>query len=323
MNARGVQVGAFALLCAIWGSTWLAIKVGVETVPPFLAAALRFVIAAGTLLLVTAILRKALPRRRSEWGVILLVGILLFTFDYGLIYWGEANGVESGLSAVLFATFPLQTAMAAHFLLRKERLTLQKLLGIGLGFGGVVLIFREQVSAVGLEKFFPMLAIVLSASCAAVSTAAMKRWAHDIDPFAFNGLAMAVGAIGLALGSFVAGEAWTAPRWPEGLLPILYLALAGSVVTFVAYAWLLQRIQATYVSFVALLTPLVAVFLGVAVADEVFRPLDLAGSAVTLIGIYVAMSTRISGWGRALASRAKGAADPPANPPEGDGGGFR
>jgi len=319
VKPRGVQAAAFALLCTIWGSTWLAIKVGVESVPPLLSASLRFVIAAGTLLVLMGVLGRALPKRRSEWSVILLVGVLLFTLDYGLIYWGEANGVESGLSAVLFATMPLQTAIAAHLLLREERLSSQKLLGIGLGFSGVVVIFREQVTLVGMEKFFPMLAIVLSATCAAVSTAAMKRWAYEIDPFVFNGLSMAVGAIGLAAGSAALGEAWAAPPWPGGLLPILYLALAGSVVTFVAYAWLLKHIQATSASFIALVTPLVAVFLGVAVAKEVFHPLDLLGSGVTLLGIYLATSPRVAAWGRRVAHRRIPARDPttseePPNP---------
>jgi drug/metabolite transporter (DMT)-like permease len=320
VSPRASIPAAFTLLCLIWGSTWLAIKFGVESVPPLLSASLRFVIAAGTLLLLTAVLKKALPTRRSEWGVILLVGVLLFTFDYGLIYWGEANGVESGLSAILFATMPLQTAIAAHLIVAGERLTLQKLLGIGLGFGGVVLIFREQMGSAGFEKFFPMAAIVLSAACAATSTAAMKRWAHDIDPFAFNGFAMAIGAVGLAVGSFVAAEPWGVPAWPAGLLPILYLALAGSVVTFVAYAWLLKRVQATSASFIALVTPIVALFLGVAIADEAFRPLDLVGSAVTLGGIYLAMSARVSRWGRGIAPRRKDLPSTlPTDPPKEDG----
>lgn len=298
MNVRASQAGAFALLCAVWGSTWLAIKLGVETVPTFLSAMLRFVIAASTLLALAALLRRKLPRTRSEWGAVLLVGVALFTLDYGLIYWGESNGVESGLSAVLFATLPLQTAVWAHGLLAKERLTVQKLVGIGVGFGGILLIFRAQLATAGPEKLLPMLAIVLSSTCAGLATVTMKRWAHDTDPFTFNGLAMAVGTAGLAVISLGTGEPWAVPSWPEGLLPILYLALAGSVVTFVAYMWLLRQVEATTASFVSLITPIIAVLLGFAVAQEILEPLDIVGTAVTLLGIYLATSRKAAEWVR-------------------------
>lgn len=298
------------MLCVVWGSTWLAIKIGLQGAPTFLAASLRFVVASTTLLVVAALLRSKRPRGRTEWSVVLFVGIVLFTADYGLIYWGENNGVESGLSAVLFATMPLQTALWAQALIASEKLTVQKLAGIVLGFGGILLIFRTQIGAAGIGKFFPMLAIVLSATCAAVSTVVIKRWGHDTDPVSFNGFAMATGAVGLALTSLAAREPWTVPSWPEGILAILYLALVGSVITFVAYLWLLKTTEATVMSFIALITPIVAIYLGVSLGNETLEPLDLVGSAITLIGIYVSMSKRIAAWGRvALGTKAGEAGD--------------
>ncbi len=302
------------MLCAIWGSTWLAIKIGLEGAPAFLAASLRFVVAASALLGLAIVLKSRLPRGRTEWSVIVFVGIVLFTADYGLIYWGENNGVESGLSAVLFATMPLQTAIAAHALLAKERLTLQKVTGIVLGFGGVLLIFRGQLGAAGMGRSLPMIAIVLSASCAAVSTVAMKRWAHDIDPVAFNSFAMGTGAIVLAIVSLGAGEVWSVPAWPEGILAIVYLALAGSVVTFVTYTWLLKTVDATSMSFVSLITPIVAIFLGFSIGNEPVEPLDLVGSAITLAGIYLGTSKRVASWA-STAVRAESA--PAENSPDG------
>src|SRR5712691_43868 len=238
---RFVRGAAFAMLCVVWGSTWLAIRIGLQGAPPFLAASLRFFLAAITLAGVAALLRSKWPANRTEWGLVVFVGIVLFAADYGLIYWGENNGVESGLSAVLFATLPLQTALVANALLDQERLTLQKLLGIALGFVGVLVIFRSQIVSAGLDKAFPMLAIVLSSSCAALSTVAVKRWGHGTDPVTFNGLAMGVGALCLAVISLVLGEGWRVPSWPEGIGAILYLAIAGSVVTFVTYLWLLKE----------------------------------------------------------------------------------
>src|SRR5439155_798473 len=97
-------------------------------------------------------------------------------------YWGENHGVLSGLSAILFATFPLQTALVANAFLKAERFTIQKMLGIGVGFGGVVLIFRSQLGTAGLGQVAPMLSIVLAATCAAFATVAVKRWGHDTEP---------------------------------------------------------------------------------------------------------------------------------------------
>ncbi len=293
MRVKASVGGAFVLLCLIWGSTWLAIKLGVEEVPVFLSAVLRFAIAAAVLLALGAALRRHLPRSRSEWGVVFLVGIVLFVGDYGLIYWGEANGVASGLTAVLFATMPLVTAIASHALLPQERLTVRKLLGVGVGFGGIALIFRGQLTGAGLGHFLPMLAVLIAATCAGVSTASMRRWARGIDGFVFNGLAMGVGALGLATVSLASGERWTVPAWPGGLAPILYLSLVGSVVAFVAYLWLLHRVEAVTGSFILLITPIVALAIGFLAASETIDVLDGVGTAITLGGIYLSLTRAV------------------------------
>src|SRR5437773_1179931 len=152
------------MLCVIWGSTWLAIRIGLQGAPPFLAASLRFFVASATLAVLALPFRSKWPANRTEWKLVVFVGLVLFTADYGLIYWGENNGVESGLSAILFATLPLLTAVVANALLPGERLTVQKLAGIGLGFGGILLIFRGQIATAGADKAFPMIAIVLGAT---------------------------------------------------------------------------------------------------------------------------------------------------------------
>src|SRR5256884_6268547 len=253
MATSSTRSAAFAMLCLIWGSTWLAIRIGLEGAPPFLSASLRFAVASIVLVLLGIVFRSKWPQNRTEWALVGFVGVVLFTADYGLIYWGENNGVESGLSAILFATLPLQTALVANAILRGERLTVQKLAGIGLGFGGILLIFRGQIGTAGFDKAFPILAIVLSATCAAFATVAIKRWGHATDPVTFNAAAMAVGTASLAGGCLGVRESWHVPSWPEGIGAILFLALAGSVVTFVTWQWLLKTPEATSLSFVALL----------------------------------------------------------------------
>src|SRR3989454_11895736 len=191
MAPSSTRSAAFAMLCLIWGSTWLAIRIGLEGAPPFLSASLRFAVASIVLVLLAAVFRSKWPQNRTEWALVGFVGIVLFTADYGLIYWGENNGVLSGLSAILFATFPLQTALVANAFLKAERVTGQKLLGIGVGFGGGVLIFRRQLGTAGPAPGFPVLSLVLAATCAAFATVAVKRWGHDTEPITFQAAAMA------------------------------------------------------------------------------------------------------------------------------------
>ena len=295
MAIRLRYAAAFVMLCGIWGSTWLVIQIGLNGVPPLLAASLRFVVSSAILLVACVVLRSKLPRGRTEWALVAFYGIVLFGADYGLIYWGEKNGVVSGLSAVLFATFPFQTAIAAHALLRSEKLSAQKLLGIALGFAGIAFIFRAQLAA-SADLFFPMFAIVLAATCAAAASVAVKRWGHDMDSVSLNAFSMGTGAITLAGASLIVGETWAVPPWPTGILAIVYLSVAGSVVAFVTYLWLLKRIEATSLSYIGFVNPIVAVLLGFIVAKEVLDPLVLAGAGMTLAGIWLATSKRVGAW---------------------------
>src|SRR5437870_425130 len=173
MATSSTRSAAFAMLCLIWGSTWLPIPIGLAAPPPFLSASLRFAVASIVLVLLAVVFRSKWPQNRTEWALVGIVGIVLFTGDYGLIYWGENNGVPSGLSAILFATFPLQTALVANAFLKAERFTVQRLLGIGVGFGGVVLIFRSQLGSAGPGQGFPTLSIILAATAAACASVAV------------------------------------------------------------------------------------------------------------------------------------------------------
>jgi len=275
------------MLCGIWGSTWLVILLGMAGVSPFLGASLRFVVAVAVLLVVAAVWRRPFPRGRTELGLVALVGVVLFGADYGLIYWGEANGVPSGVSAVLFATLPLQTALVAHVLIPNERLTVLKVVGIFAGLGGLVLIFGGQLASVGPAIAVPMAAIVIASTCAAVSSVAVKRWGHGVDPVTFNAEAMAIGAVVLAAVSVLAGEPLAWPAWPAGVLSILYLAIFGSVITFVVYLSLLKKIEVSAMSFIAMITPIVALVLGFVVLDETVGMLAVVGTILTLAGVYV------------------------------------
>ncbi len=162
------------ILSLIWGSTWLFIKLGLEDLPPFTFAGVRFVIAAAALLVVIAVRRVPLPRERRDWLLIALTGVLAFTVNYGLLFWGEGR-TSSGLAAILQTIIPAFGLGIAHFYLPDERITPWKIGGLALGIAGVVLIFSDQASAEGKSALAGSAAIVTGAFCRGLSGVEISR----------------------------------------------------------------------------------------------------------------------------------------------------
>src|ERR1051326_1340650 len=188
-----LQFFFYSLLCLIWGSTWLVIKVGYGNLGPFNVAAVRFVIAGSVFVILVPILRAPWPRGRTQWLLVLWVGIFLFAGDYGLVYWGETR-LDSGLTAMIFGVLPLMTSVGAHFYLANEKLTLQKLMGTMLAFAGVAALFADRL-AIDASQAAAIGALMGAALCAVLSMLAMKRYGGALHPAALNAPAMLLGAL--------------------------------------------------------------------------------------------------------------------------------
>jgi len=228
------------------------------------------------------------PRGRTEWLVVVWVGVVLFALDYGLIYWGE-QFLESGLTAILFATLPLITIAFAHVYLPGDRMTVRKLAGTVLACGGVAALFGDHVR-IDPSKTAPMLAIVASAACAAAAGVVSKRHAHQLHPAALNAPAMLAGAVVLLLASLVVGDGFALPRDGATWWAVTYLALAGSVLTFLVYFTLLKTWSVTSLSFISVFTPAVALLLGFVFLDERPTKLTALGAILVLTGVALAVS---------------------------------
>jgi drug/metabolite transporter (DMT)-like permease len=285
---RFVNVALYALLCLVWGSTWLFIKVGYGGLGPFNVAAIRFFIAGALFAPLVALLGARWPRGRTEWFVVVWVGVVLFALDYGLIYWGE-QFLESGLTATLFATLPLITILFAHIYIPGDRITLRKLAGTLLAFAGVATLFSDHVR-LDPSKSGPMLAIVASAVCAAAAGVVSKRHGHHLHPAALNAPAMLVGAVALTLMSLVVGDGFALPRDAATWWAVGYLALAGSVLTFLIYFTLLKTWSVTSLSFISVFTPVVALLLGFVFLSERPTALTAVGALLILAGVALASS---------------------------------
>ncbi len=282
------MVLAFLLLCLIWGTTWSVIQVGLVGIPPFTGVALRFSIA-GALLLALARARKIpLGRTRREVALWVANGLLAFTVSYGVVYWSE-QWVPSGLTAVLFATYPLFVAILAHFALPAETLRRPEALGILLGFGGVATIFSGDFSALGGSQVATgALVMLLSPLASAAASVAVKRWGHGIHPFSITAVPMLLaGAVMGALA--LATERERGITWDGvSIAALLYLTLAGSALTFSLYYWLLSHWPAKRLALISYVIPVVAMLIG-AFRGEPLTLRTLGGSALVVIGVSLAV----------------------------------
>ena len=285
-----MHLAIYMMLCLIWGSTWLVIKVGYGGLGPFNVAALRFLIASLVLAPIVPLFRASWPSTRTEWTLVVWVGLVLFAADYGLIYWGE-QFLDSGLTSILFALLPLVTIGFAHLYVPGDRITGRKLAGSVLAFGGIVGLFGDRVrlDPAGLG---PMLAIVASTVCAAAAGVATKRHGANLHPASLNAPAMLIGAAALAAASLAAGDGLALPLDAPTWSAIVYLAIAGSVITFLGYFTLLKSWTVTSLSFISVFTPTIALFLGFVFLDE--RPTISSGVGAALIlgGVALALSDK-------------------------------
>jgi drug/metabolite transporter (DMT)-like permease len=281
MKARIVWL----ILCGIWGSTWLFIKVGLADLPPFTFAGIRFVLASLILALLVIARRAPWPRTRREWGLIAVVGLLQFALNYGLVFWGEQH-ISSGLAAVLQSTFPVFGLVIAHFYLPQERMTGAKVFGVLLGVFGVAVIFSDQLTLAGSMALFGSVALVASAFFGSYSNVLVKAYGTKIDPQVFAASQMVFGfvpllAIGIPLEGNPLHFHWTA----RAVIAMLYLVFVGSVLAFALYYWLVRKMDVTNTMLIALVTPVVAVILGMIVLHEKLNWRLLAGGACIISAI--------------------------------------
>ena len=258
----------FVLLCGIWGSTWAFIKVGLRDLPPLTFVSVRFVVAILVLLVVARVRRARLPRTRAEWRLLALTGVLSFAINYGAVFWGESH-VSSGLAALLQATIPLFGLPVAHKLLPDEPLTTARVVGVVVGLVGLGVVFSDQLGGGDRLAAWGAGVIVAGAFAAACSNVLVKARGAKFDLSVLVVGQMACGLVPLSTYALASEGNPLLLRWtPTAILCVLYLALVGTVAAFLLFYWLLRRVDATTSQLIALVTPVVAVLIGVAFLGE-------------------------------------------------------
>lgn len=281
MKARVVWL----ILCGIWGSTWLFIKLGLADLPPLTFAGIRFLIA--SLILSALILARGVrwPRSRRDWYLIAIVGLLQFTLNYGLVFWGEQY-IPSGLAAVLQSTFPAFGLVIAHLYLPYERLTTRKVFGVLMGVVGVAIIFSDQLTIAGHLALLGSVALVASAFFGAYSNVLVKAYAREIDPQVLAAGQMIFGFPPLLIiGIVTEGNPFRFHWTMTAVISLAYLVVVGSVIAFALYYWLVRHMEVTKTMLIALVTPVVAVLLGMIVLHEKLNWRLFVGAACIISGI--------------------------------------
>jgi drug/metabolite transporter (DMT)-like permease len=274
----------YACLVVIWSSTWVAIKIGLEDLPPLLGAGIRFALAGGGLLVIARLRGRPL---RTDARLAAVLALLPFAAAYGLIYWGEQY-VPSGLAAVLFGIMPLYSAVLAALALAGEPLRGRLIAGIAVALAGLSLAFGETLE-LGHSRYALAAALACAAApfASAIGNVAIKRDGGALDAVVLNGWAMLAGGA-LLLGVSALAEAWEVTWSAQAVGSIAYLALIGSAVPFVTLTILLRELPAVTMSYITLLLPFGALAFGAALYDEPVTLPAVAGAALVACGLAVA-----------------------------------
>ncbi len=282
----GKKFAGFIGLSLIWGTTWLVIKIGLDGMPPFLGVGLRF-IAAGTIVMTIGFIKdRKLAFSLSLFKLTLIIGILMFTISYSAVYWAEQY-ISSGMASIMFSTLPFYVAAFAALILKNERLNLLRVVGMVVGVLGTALIFFENLSVQNFIQLMALLAVFISPISAAFAVVITKKIIHNYNRYLLNGGSMLVGGI-VTLSIHFIFESDMPLIWSTTSIgALIYLTLIGSALAFSIHFWMLLHVEATTVSFVTIVSPVVALFLGYIVLSENLSWLQFAGSVLVIGGVLI------------------------------------
>jgi drug/metabolite transporter (DMT)-like permease len=286
-RAKIAAVAAFVALCLIWSSTWLAIKLGLRDLPPVSFVAIRFIIAVAVLLAISIGRVPLLPKGRGDFKLLAWTGVLMFCFNYALLFWAELY-VSSGLSAVLQATIPIFGMVFAHFIIPTEPLRGPRIAGALVALGGVAVICSRLLDFGGLLAFWGGVAIVFGAASAAYSNVVLKARAIRLAPAMLAAWQMIFGLVPLIVaGLLLDGNPFRFHWTTRAIACLLYLAIPGSALAFLLLYWLMPRMSVTNLQTISFITPPGAVLFGWLLGGESFSLWSLIGGALVLIGVWL------------------------------------
>jgi drug/metabolite transporter (DMT)-like permease len=286
---------AFGLVYLFWGSTYLAIDIAVQTIPPALMCGLRFSIAGIVMLAVCAATGRRIWYSARQIALSAVVGILLLMGGNLTLSWAEQT-VPSGLAALIIAITPLWFLVLDSLLLGHHRITARGKVGLGLGIFGLMVLFWPELhstSAMGRREFWASVALIGGSFLWALGSVLSKRWQSGMDVFSATGWQVTAAGVANFLFAMVAGD-FSRVHWTtRGLSAVLYLVVCGSWIGYTAYIWLLEHVPTSKVSTYAYVNPVVAVFLGWLVLHERVDRFIVMGSVIVVLAVILVTSAKV------------------------------
>jgi len=286
---------AFGIIYFVWGSTFLAIRVGVREVPPLILAAMRFFVA-GIVLYGWMIARGERSPSGREWRAATLLGLVIFVLDYGLLFWAEQR-VPSGIAAVMLAMIPAFMALSEIIFLRTQTLTVRLVVALLIGIGGVAVLMSRSLNLGGAPIDKKGAAALIFASMSwSIASALTRKLTLPKSKVMSSGAQMLAGGVLLAVAAAALGEFRNFHPWSvshEVWFALLYLIVAGSIVGFTAYVWLIHHESPTKVGTYAYVNPIVAVLVGYFLGGEALSLRTIVGTMFVLISVVVIATTRV------------------------------
>jgi len=283
---RALAYAAFAVVCIVWGTTYLAIRIAVRTIPPFLLTGIRFTIAGVVLLVLARSRGERIPRARGVLAEVALVGLLLIGLGNFAVAWSE-QWVPSGIAALLVATAPFWAALLERARPGGERLDVRRTIGMLIGFVGVAMLVTPRGAGGAFDRHFLIGAIAVQIGCMSwqYGTVRGKYNLTSVPPLMSSALQMLCGGIVLLFFGLVSGETSNFTATREGLAALAYLTIFGSILAYTSYVYAVTKIRTTNMALYAYINPLVAVILGWLILGERLTWVSIAAMCVILGGV--------------------------------------
>jgi drug/metabolite transporter (DMT)-like permease len=324
VRERRLAYFAWGLVCVIWGTTYLGIRVSLETMPPALMGGLRWTIAGGLLVLYLVARGQPLPPR-ERWGGIVLMAFLLLGLGNGGVVVAE-QWVPSGLAAVLVASSPFWMSAVEASLRDGDRMSATTAAGLAVGFSGILVLVWPELSlgSSGSQRFLlGVVALQIAAIGWSLGSAYSRRHARQDNVLGTTALQMLAGGLMMTAAGTIRGE-WTALSFTgRSATALLYLSTIGAIGGFVAYTYALRHLEVSFVSLYAYINPIIAVALGVLFLGEPFNGRIAIAAALVLLGVAIVRSRSVKRAGSGPASVESAAVRTELPSPDVNSGGRR
>lgn len=274
----------YIICCFIWGSTWLAIRLGLDSFEPFISAGLRFSLAAIFVFILVRYKKIEIKLTRESIKFYTIMGFFSLAIPFALVYWGEQH-ISSGLTSIVFAVFPFFVIIFSRIFIKNQTIYSSQIIGIMIGFLGIILIFSDSLKFELSNSVLGIAAVLISSAIQGAISVYVKIKGEKYHPLGMNLFPLIIAGVTMLIAAFIFE---TPASWKfnlAGIGSVVYLALFGTVIAFSVYYWLIKRINVILLSLITFITPIIAVMLGVIILGEKLSSQAIGGSALVLTGV--------------------------------------